>query len=83
MSSRLKAAAAAEGIVFATALVGYLTLIAAALRDVNRTLRLITVGVRAIEQQAEPLAAQIEDINRSLERAVALLRETAEPSARS
>lgn len=48
-------------------------MIAAALRDISRTRRLINVGVRAIEKEAEPVGDQIEDINANLERAAKML----------
>lgn len=80
MKNQLRTAATLEVVTFVGVLVAYLTMIAAALRDVNRTLALINVGVRAIEKQAAPLHDQFEDINGNLERAGRLLRETAERS---
>ncbi len=68
---------AAEGTLLLLVLVGYLTVIAAALRDVGRTLRLITVGVRAIERQTEPMGSLIAEINDNLDQAATRLREAA------
>jgi hypothetical protein len=78
MSKRLKIAAGVEGGLFVGVLVVELFAIANALRDVSRTLRLVTVGVRAIEKQAVPLHDQIEDINRNLDRAAGLLHDVAQ-----
>jgi hypothetical protein len=78
MSRRLKVAAGVEGGLFVGVLVVELFAIATALRNVSRTLRLVTVGVRAIEKQAVPLDDQIEDINRNLDRAAGLLHDVAE-----
>lgn len=74
----LPVAAAAEAAVFVAMLVGYLTVIAAALRDVARTLRLIDVGVRAMEKQTEPIADIVREVNGNLEQAASLLRTAAE-----
>lgn len=74
MNKRMKIAAGVEAAVFVGVLVTYLVMIAAALRDVSRKLRLVTVGVRAIQKQAAPLGDQIDDINRNVERAASLLR---------
>ncbi len=73
MSKRMKVAAAAEAGLFVGVLVVELFAIANALRQVSRTLRLVTVGVRAIEKQAAPVGDQIEDINRNLDRAAELM----------
>lgn len=73
MDKRLKIVAGIEGALFVGVLAGYLVMIAAALRDISRKLSFITVGVRAIEKQAEPLDEQIEDINRNLDRAASLV----------
>jgi hypothetical protein len=78
MSKRLKAAAGVEGGLFVGVLVVELFAIATALRNVSRTLRLVSVGVRAIEKQAVPLDDQIEEINRNLDRAAGLLHDVAE-----
>lgn len=80
-NQRLKVAAAAEAGLFAGVLVVELFAIANALRQVSRTLRLISVGVRAIEKQALPLHDQIEEINSNLDRAANLLHDVAEHDA--
>lgn len=49
----------------------------ALLEAMGRKLRLVNVGVRAIEKQAQPLRDQIQDINDNLERAASLLRSAA------
>jgi hypothetical protein len=77
MNKRLRMVATVEAVVFVGVLVTYLVRIAAALRDVSRRLRLVSVGVRAIEKQFEPLRDQIDDINRNLDRATSLLRSPA------
>lgn len=74
----LPLAAAAEATVLVAMLVGYLTVIAAALRDVARTLRLIEVGVRAMEKQTEPIADIVREVNGNLDEAGRLLRTAAE-----
>ena len=78
MRQRSKVAAAAEAGLFAAVLVVELFAIANALRQVSRTLRLINVGVRAIEKQAVALDDQIEEINSNLDRAANLLHDVAE-----
>lgn len=77
----LPLAAGAEAAVLVAMLVGYLTVIAAALRDITRTLRLIDVGVRAMEKQTEPIAGVVEEVNGNLDRAASLLRTAAERRA--
>ncbi|HWC27273.1 MAG TPA: hypothetical protein VG474_11870 [Solirubrobacteraceae bacterium] len=81
MSKRLKVAAAGEAGLFVGVLVVELFAIANALRQISRTLRLVNVGVRAIEKQAEPLDDQIDDINRNLDRAANLLHDAVERGA--
>lgn len=73
--------AVGEATVLVAMLVGYLTLIAAALRDIARTLRLIDVGVRAMETQTEPIADVIQEVNGKLDRSASLLRAAAERRA--
>ena len=77
----LPVAAGAEVVALVGVLVAYLTLIAAALRDISRTLRLIDVGVRAMEKQTEPIADVVQQVNGNLDRASSLLRAAAERRA--
>ncbi len=81
--NRLTAVASLEAGLLVTVLVAYLVIIAAALRDVARTLRLVTVGVEAMEKQTERLGPLVNDINDTLERATQALREGASSSTRS
>lgn len=49
------------------ALAGYLLAIAASLRRISQTLAKVTVGVRAIERQTEPLVGALQAVNSDLE----------------
>ncbi len=51
----------------------YLIAIAATLRQISRTLGLITFGVRAIEKQTEPLGPVLADVNGALEQVAGAL----------
>jgi uncharacterized protein YoxC len=53
--------------VLVVVLAAYLIVIAATLRNVSKTLGLITFGVRAIEKQTEPIGPVAADINAALE----------------
>ena len=75
MKKRLTAIAAVEAGLLVSVLVAYLTIIAAALRDVARTLRLVTVGVEAMEKHTERLRPLVMEINDTLEQAADALRE--------
>jgi hypothetical protein len=48
-------------------LAGYLVAIAATLRRVSQVLARVTVGVRAIERQTEPIGETLRDVNADLE----------------
>ncbi len=56
-------------------LAGYLIVIAATLRDVSKTLGLVTFGVRAIDKQTEPIGPRLHDINQALEQAAGALEQ--------
>ncbi len=83
MNKRLTAVASLEAGLLVTVLVAYLVIIAAALRDVARTLRLVTVGVEAMEKHTDRLRPLVSDINDTLERAAEALREGAGSATRS
>lgn len=63
----------AEAALLGASLVVYLFLIARELRGVARTVRLVSVGLRAIEKQTEPIRERVDDLNENLERSAALL----------
>lgn len=56
-----------EVLLLVVVLAGYLTVIAATLRDVSKTLGLVTFGVRAIAKQTESIGPRVLEINRVLE----------------
>jgi|SRR5215213_6618654 len=63
----------AELLVLVLVLAVYLLSIAATLRNIARTLGLVTFGVRAIEKQTEPLGPVLADVNESLQQVAGLL----------
>ena len=78
MNTALVIVTAAECVVLITVLALYLISIAATLRTVARTLGLVTFGVRAIEQQTQPLGPVLRDINGALQQVATLLGAPAE-----
>lgn len=64
---------AVELVLLVGVLAGYLVAIATTLRQISRTLGLITFGVRAIETQTEPLGPLLREVNRALEQAAEAL----------
>ena len=68
MKKALIAATLGEVIALVAVLAGYLMVIAKTLRAVARTLGQVTMGVRAIERQTEPIGPTLRDINGALER---------------
>lgn len=63
----------AEGVLLGVALVVYLALIARELRAAARTLRLISVGLGAIEKQTEVIGPAVAELNENLDRAAGSL----------
>ncbi len=62
-----------EAVLLGVALVLYLALIARELRAAARTLRLISVGLRAIEKQTEVIGPAVAELNENLDRAAGSL----------
>jgi len=81
MKKALIAATIAEVLALVAVLAGYLMVIAKTLRAVARTLGQVTMGVRAIEKQTEPLGPALGEVNQALDRTVAVLGQSAEPRA--
>lgn len=69
-----------EVVLLVVVLATYLIKIAAMLRDVSKTLGLITFGVRAIERQTEPIGPVVKDINGALEQVAGALDELGKPA---
>jgi hypothetical protein len=69
----------AELAVLVVVLAAYLIVIAATLRNVSKTLGLITFGVRAIEKQTEPIGPVAADINKALEQVADALEGVVKP----
>jgi uncharacterized protein YoxC len=65
--------------VLVVVLAAYLIVIAATLRNVSKTLGLITFGVRAIEKQTEPIGPVAADINKALEQVADALEGVVKP----
>ncbi len=61
--------------VLVVVLASYLIVIAARLRNISKTLGLVTFGVRAIEKQTEPVGPALRDVNAALEQAAAALED--------
>ena len=55
----------------------YLVAIAGTLRNISRTLGLVTFGVRAIEKQTQPIGPVLGDINGALEQVAGALEQVA------
>lgn len=62
-------------------LVGYLLAIAATLRQVAQALAKITMGVRAIERQTEPIGPRLHDVNDDLQAVLKVLEHSSDGSA--
>ena len=69
-----------EVVLLVVVLATYLIKIAAMLRNVSKTLGLITFGVRAIERQTEPIGPVVNDINGALEQVAGALDELGKPA---
>ncbi|TQN42571.1 hypothetical protein FHU33_1975 [Blastococcus colisei] len=67
MKKRLIALTLGEVAVLVGALAGYLVAITRTLRDVSQTLARITMGVRAIERQTEPIGPALREVNTDLD----------------
>lgn len=61
-------------------LAGYLLAIAATLRQISQALAKITMGVRAIERQTEPIGRRLHDVNDDLQAVLKVLERSAENS---
>lgn len=61
-------------------LAGYLLAIAATLRQISQALAKITMGVRAIERQTEPIGRTLHDVNDDLQAVLKVLERSAENS---
>lgn len=77
MRTVLIVATAVELVLLVGVLAAYLIAIAATLRQVSRTLGLITFGVRAIEKQTEPAGPLLREINAVLGQVADALGQTA------
>jgi ABC-type transporter Mla subunit MlaD len=75
-------ASVAEVAALVAVLATYLIAIARVLRSISRTLAQVTMGVRAIEKQTDPLGPALNDVNGALERAIRSL-ERPPPERRS
>ncbi len=64
-----------EVLLLVLVLAGYLIVIAITLRDVSKTLGLVTFGVRAIDKQTEPIGPRLHEINQALEQAAGALEQ--------
>ena len=69
-----------EVVLLVGALAGYLIAIARTLRRVSETLAKVTMGVRAIERQTEPIGPALQGVNADLD-AVATTLEAGRPAA--
>lgn len=69
-----------EVVLLVGALAGYLIAIARTLRRVSETLAKVTMGVRAIERQTEPIGPALQEVNADLD-AVATTLEAGRPAA--
>jgi uncharacterized protein YoxC len=67
VKKRLIALTLGEVAVLVGALAGYLIAITRTLREVSQTLARITMGVRAIERQTEPLGPALQEVNTDLD----------------
>jgi hypothetical protein len=69
-----------EVVLLVVVLATYLVIIAAKLRNVSKTLGLVTFGVRAIEKQTEPIGPALSDINGALGQVAGALDELGQPA---
>jgi uncharacterized protein YoxC len=67
VKKRLVALTLGEVLVLVGALAGYLVAIARGLRQVSETLAKVTMGVRAIEQQTQPIGPAVQAVTADLE----------------
>jgi hypothetical protein len=71
-----------EVLLLVVVLAGYLIAIAATLRNISKTLGLVTFGVRAIEKQTAAIGPNVLAVNAALEQVAGALHEVVgEPSA--
>jgi uncharacterized protein YoxC len=77
MKKALIAATIGEALALVAVLAGYLVAIARTLRSIARTLGQVTMGVRAIEKQTEPIGPALAEVNAALERTAEALAEPA------
>ena len=68
-----------EVVLLVVVLATYLIKIAATLRNVSKTLGLVTFGVRAIERQTAPIGPVLRDVNGALEQVAGALEQVAGP----
>ncbi|MDP9429448.1 MAG: hypothetical protein M3Q47_11490 [Actinomycetota bacterium] len=67
MRRGLIAATLGEVVLLVGALAGYLIAITRTLRRVSQTLARVTMGVRAIERQTEPIGPALQQVNADLD----------------
>ncbi len=67
MRRGLIAATLGEVVLLVGALAGYLIAITRSLRRVSQTLARVTMGVRAIERQTEPIGPALQQVNADLD----------------
>lgn len=68
-----------EVLILVVVLATYLVIIAGRLRNISKTLGLVTFGVRAIEQQTAPIGPALSDVNGALEQVAGALEQVAGP----
>lgn len=66
-----------EVLLLVVVLAGYLIAIAARLRNISKTLGLVTFGVRAIESQTASIGPALADVNGALEQVAGALQDVA------
>jgi len=81
MKTALIAVTLIEVVLLVAVLAAYLIAIAATLRNISKTLGLVTFGVRAIEKQTEPIGPVLGEINGALEQVAAALEQLSRPKA--
>ncbi|HVL97608.1 MAG TPA: hypothetical protein VM266_17265 [Solirubrobacteraceae bacterium] len=64
-----------EVLLLVVVLAGYLIAIARTLRNISKTLGLVTFGVRAIESQTAPIGQALGDVNAALTQVATALQE--------
>ncbi len=67
MKKGLIAVTLGEVVLLVGALAGYLVAITRTLRQVSETLARVTMGVRAIERQTEPIGPALQEVNADLD----------------